>query len=357
LDAQLLAHHSITGMWKASFIPSEQCQELRVLWAARGEAKRAATRHSNRINNIILRFGHTVGAEHSIRSSEAEGIIDDLVEGRKPICETVAPDGLPESVRPIIRELYQRMTDAIVEARTAQKCAKGFITASEWPTAAAAIRGDELLRILQTVPGIGETSAITWLCEIGDPRRFEHAKQVAAFSGCDPSLKVSAGKVTSHVRRAGNARLHSALGYAAQAVMQKPDSPLAQWGRSIAGRHKKGGYRKACGAVTRRLACSLWHVHRLGVEYSDAQYTFAQDLLVAEGAISDIVGKRYVSLLASESIKSTQDLARAYTRGELARIRGFGEKAINLVKEWVLKQSRPVKAPRVYTLDRVTRTA
>ena len=78
LDARMLAHHSITGVWKPSFVPSEPAQVLRVLWAARHEAARRATRCPNRLNNIVLRFGHTFGADCSMRSAEGEGILSDL---------------------------------------------------------------------------------------------------------------------------------------------------------------------------------------------------------------------------------------------------------------------------------------
>jgi len=38
-----------------------------------------------------------------------------------------------------------------------------------------------------TVPGVGETLALTWLAEVCDPTRFKDVKQVAAYCGCDPS--------------------------------------------------------------------------------------------------------------------------------------------------------------------------
>ena len=56
LDARMLAHHSITGIWKPSFIPTESAQVLRVLWAARGEAVRAATRAQRRGRAGLRRF-------------------------------------------------------------------------------------------------------------------------------------------------------------------------------------------------------------------------------------------------------------------------------------------------------------
>lgn len=43
LDARLLAHHSITGLWPASFLASREALELRVLWGQRAEAVRRAT--------------------------------------------------------------------------------------------------------------------------------------------------------------------------------------------------------------------------------------------------------------------------------------------------------------------------
>ena len=345
LDAQLLAHHSITGIWKASFVPTENCQQLRVLWAQRNEAKRAATRHSNRINNILLRFGHTFGADYRMRSAEAEGLIDDLCNGRTPKSAGISPAGLPEAMRPEIAALFERMQQAGIDVRNAEKTAVAFIHKFWWPTAEGSISGSDLLEILATVPGVGIGTAISWLAEVGDPRRFQHIKQVAAFCGCDPSLKVSAGKVTSHVRRAGNARLHQALLYAAQSVMQRQGTPLAQWGRSIAGRHKKGGYRKACGAVTRRIACSLWHVHRTGKVYDPSGYNFAAVPAVTAANLKDIMPARYLALLRGEKITTPKDLAEAFAQGSLAKIRGFGEKALEAVKVWIQSEREAKKPP------------
>lgn len=73
------------------------------------------------------------------------------------------------------------------------------------------IPGDELITLLTSVTGIGTITALVWLCEIVIPNRFRHPKQIAAYCGYNPPLKVSAGKVTSHTRRKGNEILHSIL--------------------------------------------------------------------------------------------------------------------------------------------------
>jgi len=216
-----------------------------VLWATRREAARRATRPSNRLNNIVLRFGYTFGADCSMRSAEGEGILSDLIEGAVPSVPGVAPDGLPEAVRPLVNALLLDMKSALKEADHATSTAVKFVRARDWPTGKGKIPGTELLGLLRSVPGVGETTALTWLAEVTDPTRFDHAKQVAAYCGCDPSLQVSAGRVTSHTRRAGNARLHQALLYATSVVLRHPQTPLGPWGRPIAGRHKSGGRRKA----------------------------------------------------------------------------------------------------------------
>ena len=143
-------------------------------------------------------------------------------------------------VRPVIRALLAELRHTLGEAHKATVATENYVKARDWPISTGTMPGTELLGILRTVPGVGELAALHWLAEITDPRRFQNAKQVAAFAGCDPSLKVSAGKVTSYVRRQGNLRLHQALLYAASGLLRRRDDPLGQWGRSIAGRNKKG---------------------------------------------------------------------------------------------------------------------
>ena len=71
LDARMLAHHSITWIWKPSFIPTESAQVLRVLWAARGEAVCAATRASNRLNKYGIGCAGSQSAVAAKRSAGA----------------------------------------------------------------------------------------------------------------------------------------------------------------------------------------------------------------------------------------------------------------------------------------------
>ncbi len=340
LDARLLAHQSITGLWKPSFIPSADAQQLRVVWAARADALSRATRCSNQINNIILRFGHTLGRDCSMRSAQAEGVLSDMLDGRVPAVPGVSPLGLPPPVRPRITALMADMRASLNRVKLATIAATNFISARDWPIGTGTVPGSNLLALLQSVPGVGVNTSITWLVEVCDPRRFQADKQVAAFSGCDPSLKVSAGKVTSQVRRQGNLRLHQALLYAASGLLRRPAEPLGAWGKSIAGRHKKGGHRKACGAVARRLAASLWHVHRKGEMFTYDGYNLSSEILLPNVPLSSFLTRRAVATLATEGIRTTKDLAAAYSGGKLASIYGLGQQSIASIKSWVQYNGR-----------------
>jgi transposase len=334
LDARLLAHHSITGLWPKSFVPGSQGQELRILWARRGEYVRAATRHSNRVNNLILRFGHTIGSLGPIRSAESQALIGAMVEGDVPKVPNISPLGLPASIRPTIGEMLCQMNDATTKAREAEKDATSFVRESEWPCGAGTVAGEKLLKLLQTVPGVGPVTAIAWLAEVVDPTRFTSGEQVAAFCGCDPSLKVSAGKVTAYVRRKGNARLHKAIIFAASGVMRDSSTPLGGLGASIAGRHRKGGYKKGLGAIARRIACGLWHVHRKAEPFSYEGYAFGKAPEVPSRPLDEALSGKQIRLL-SPAITNTKELARAYRAGDLTLLKGVGDGMLAKVGKWV----------------------
>ena len=279
LDARMLAKQSMTNTWPRSFIPSAEAQILRVLWNQRKEYARAATRAFNRINNIVLRFGHTFGSSVPCRSSEGLALLDALISGAIVNHPGMKPETLPWHVRPTLKKLLQEGEEAIAQTKLAAAYAVQYASIKRWPIDGGRwAEGKELLDLLQTVPGVGINTAMVWLAEVTNPTRFNNSKQVAAYCGCDPSLKVSAGKVTQHVRRKGNIKLHEALIQCATSVLARGATPLGEWGKAIAGKHSAGGFRKAAGAVARRIACALWHVHRKGETFSYEGYGFYKSL-------------------------------------------------------------------------------
>lgn len=67
--------------------------------------------------------------------------------------------------------------------------------------------------LLETIPGIGRTTAALVLAELGDHERFESARQAAAYAGLTPSHHTSGSSVHRKPRlsKVGSARLRRAL--------------------------------------------------------------------------------------------------------------------------------------------------
>src|SRR5207249_3548077 len=63
--------------------------------------------------------------------------------------------------------------------------------------------GCQLRSNLESIPGVGTQTVITWLAEVGDITRFGSVNKLLAYGGLDPSDQISAGKVTGTKARKG----------------------------------------------------------------------------------------------------------------------------------------------------------
>jgi transposase len=76
--------------------------------------------------------------------------------------------------------------------------------------------------LLETIPGIGQTTAALVLAELGDHERFESARQAAAYAGLTPSHHESGSSVHRKPRlsKVGSSRLRRALYFPAIAALR-----------------------------------------------------------------------------------------------------------------------------------------
>ncbi|SDF83778.1 hypothetical protein, partial [Sporolituus thermophilus] len=148
-------------------------------------------------------------------------------------------------------------------------------------------------------------------------------------------LKVSAGKVTAQTRRKGNQEIHYALVKCASALIQKHNEPLGQWGYGIYRRNLKGGWKKACSAVARRLAVAMFYVHKLGVDFSYEKYKFYEVPKVVLVPIEHMSLGRFEKYLKENGFSNSQDIAEAYYNGQLANAKGIGSRCLEVVRTWL----------------------
>ena len=340
----MLAVQDLTGIWPSSFIPSVEVDQLRLLLAERDNFNRLAARTSNRINNSLLKFGYTVGRDGSVtKNTKVREMIEDQISDDPSDHYNVCPEGIPENVKCVFIEEYMQYDMYRELVRDYDKRIRSTVCSMNWETADSEIPGRQMLKILCTAPGIGEQTAILWLAKIVTPRRFRNEKALAAYCSLDPSLKVSAGKVTSTVKRGGCKELHTALCMAASNLVRKHNEPFGRWGYNIA--VNSGRWKKGISAVARKLAVALYFMSLRSEEFSYEKYRMMTepdviDISIEELANKDPAFKRYVRILISGNIHTTKQMVHSYYLCDLTNVKGLGKKFYGLLKEFIENQEK-----------------
>lgn len=344
LDAKMLALHDLTGIWPESYLPSVDVKELRVLISERNRFIHDATAAGSRINNIIVRFGLTVGRDGSVVKSQAvRAVIEDQISSAPSMNDELCPFGIPADIRSILRDEYHKYDLCLAQADNLMELVRRKALSMEWETSDASLPGTEMLHILTSAPQIGKVTAITWLAHIITPRRFPNAKAVAAYCGLDPSLKVSAKHVTSTVKRGGCKELHKALTSSADRLIRSHTEMFGKWGYNLY--LQTGKWKKAANAVARKLATALDYMMLTGQKFSYENYSLIKDISVFDIPVSELPllnpdFKRYIRTLQDSGIYTTSEMAAAYFSCRLGTVKGLGKKFFSLIKDFFNNQKK-----------------
>jgi transposase len=121
---------------------------------------------------------------------------------------------------------------------------------------------------LQTIPGVGQTTAEVIIAETGaDMTRFPTAGHLASWAGVCPGHHESAGKHKSGKTRHGNRWLNAALGTAAlSASRTKNTTYLGARYHRLAPRL---GKQKAIVALHHSILTAVWHMLTHNLDYHD----------------------------------------------------------------------------------------
>jgi transposase len=122
----------------------------------------------------------------------------------------------------------------------------------------------EQSRLLDSIPGIGETTAAALLAEVPDIQQYRSARQVAAFAGLVPRERQSGSSVRGRVRlsKIGNSRLRQALYFPAITALLRCSRFFQQWSDGLRQRGKSK--MAVIGAVMRKLIHVAYGVLKSG---------------------------------------------------------------------------------------------
>src|ERR1700682_60760 len=130
-------------------------------------------------------------------------------------------------------------------------------------TIAAQAQQSEIARRLQTIAGVGPTTAAAMVASVSDAKDFRNGRQFAAWLGLTPKQHSTGGKTRlGRITRRGDAYLRTLLILGAksalQAALRKPPEArhrLQQWIVAVFGRI---GYHKTLVAIANKHARIIW---------------------------------------------------------------------------------------------------
>jgi len=279
-DSLWLARICQFGLARASFVPSKEFSDLRQLCRYRRKVVRDRARLRHRIHKTVDREGlHVGGVLSDLFGVNGRRILDGLVSGldaerilagltahvrgkldrlARALEAELDPHSLwrlqgllqdCDAIERRIQELDQRVEDALAADHRRQ------------------------LDLLETIPGIGRTSAHAILAEIGPDlaRTFPTAQNLASWTGICPGNNESAGKRRSGRTRRGNETLKVTLTECAHAAARTLGSQFHGYHGTLT---KRIGYRKAVTATAHKLLRVIYAVLRDDQPYRDPKVDY-----------------------------------------------------------------------------------
>jgi transposase len=295
IDSEWIAELCLNGMIEPSRIFPKEDRELRRLTRAREGYVNDKTREKNKIHHALESCGIKLSSVLAdVFGKSGRYLLNCLLDGVE----------LEEMIKGIPVKSIRKKADQIREA----------VRGSLETTQIILIRGgleligsiqrriDELdreiknriasreedLRIAMSIPGIGFTSAVTILAEIGDFKDFAKAEQLAAWSGLVPSVYQSADKlVTGSITKHGSRHIRWILVEVAQAIARTNKSKLKRFFRRV---QVKKGYNVAAVALARKVLCILYHLLMNREMYQEDEVTKTKSIDIDLSSLSTKLG-------------------------------------------------------------------
>jgi transposase len=278
-DAEWIADLLRHGLIRPSFIPDRGQRELRELVRYRRAVVEERSREANRLQKVLE------GANIKLGSVASDVLGRSGRDMLKAICQGVEdPLTLAAMARGALREKSEQLQEALRGlVRTHQRFLLGEQLAHIEELEARLERLTveiearlcpfaEILKLLQTIPGIGRRIAEDLLAEIGtDMSRFPTDRHIASWAKICPGNRRSAGKARREHIGGGNPWLRTLLVEAAWGAARSKNTFLAAQYRRLTGRL---GPKRAAIAVAHSILIIAYHVIREGKPYQELGATF-----------------------------------------------------------------------------------
>ncbi len=221
---------------------SRETQKDLAILKARNALVESRTKLINHVRGVVKSFGGRLpgcSGETFHQDKVREMIPEDLKVALHPLLDQIG----------CINAVLRRYDNALE-----------FIVKQRYPIASQ----------LQTVPGIGPVTSLTFILTIEDPCRFEKNRDIGAFLGLVPRTDQSGNQDPElRITKAGDVYLRKLLVQCAHHILGPfgGESDLRSWGLRLAERGAKRAKKQAVVAVARKLAVLLLAMWRSGEDF------------------------------------------------------------------------------------------
>lgn len=274
-SSEWLAHLLRGGQIKPSYVPEKWVRELRELTRLRVKLVQSRTAFKNRCHKVLNRVNIRLGSRlKDVFGKAGTEVLNGLMAGKtvEAILEQTENGWLKEKgdeIRAVAKGalseedifLLKELTDTVnhldrkvreVEAR--MEALVGVKDVAERDVA-----------IVSSVPGVGRSSAVAIVAEIGDVKQFADGAHLASWAGLVPSVYQSAGKfVTGHITKKGSKWLRRVMVLVAHSAVNVRDSRFRAFFLRVKARRGKN---TAYVAVARKMLTVIWHLLVKGEKY------------------------------------------------------------------------------------------
>lgn len=238
-DAEKICDLLRVDLLPECYMAPAELRELRRVLRYRNLLVRSAVTMKNKISGLLME----VGASYNKQRLHGKRYFSSLLENIEDV---------PESVVSLLRlsrgslEIFQAGQKKLLRALKEHDMIR------------------ERVRLLMSIPGVGEVLALTWVLEIGEANRFRSARQAISYCGLCSAQRESAGKEQrGPISKKRNKHLQSILVEAAKLAPMRNDTLREIHDRELA----KGNQNRATLAVARKLVEYLVAVDRRASEF------------------------------------------------------------------------------------------
>ncbi|EPI2024129.1 IS110 family transposase [Vibrio vulnificus] len=236
IDADAIAEASMRPNMRFVSPKSELAQVCTVVRKIRAGYLKERTACMNRIGSILLEFGISFPRGHH----NMKNLFQYLADNKEPV---------PPMLILELREQLDHYNQLNTWAKEQEKKLENLL------------KDDELLTLLQSVPGIGPMTASCCLSTVGNPTDFANGRNFAAWIGLTPYQYSTGGKSRMlGISKRGNKELRELFVHAARAVIWRDGTAERYFGSWLIDLKRRKPFNVALVALANKLARIAWSV-------------------------------------------------------------------------------------------------